>query len=879
MSVARRSKLPMGTVTFLFSDIEGSTRLVQDVGPDVYRSLLETHQGLLRAAFVAHGGVERGTQGDSFTVIFETAPAAVAAAIDAQRAIAAHAWPVGSAVRVRIGVHTGVGLAGGDDYVGLDIHRAARIASVAHGGQTLMSDATRALAAQELPAGTTCLDLGEHRLKDLAVAEHLFEVGISGLTTTFPPLRTTMEAGNLPDRLTTFVGRRRELDELESLLEGVRLLTIVGPGGVGKTSLAIEVARRRAARYADGPWLVRLESVADVEQMAAAIVEALGLVDAGSRTYWEQLRDHAAGRQILLVLDNLEQVRGAGPRLASFLESAPGVVVMATSRSPLRVAGEQVFQLEPLRTSRGDSPDESDAAALFVDRARRVRPGYIPDPADRAAIASICRHMDGLPLGIELAAARVRLLPVPALAARIERHLELPGQGAAGAPSRQRSLTDAIAWSHDLLDLPARRMFARFSVFAGGCRLDEAEAVLGMDPAVGTDVLGGVADLVDQSLVIPGGGVDGPRFRMLETIRAFAGARLADSGELPALRRAHALTYLAQAESEARHLPGRGQQTRLTRLTEDHDNLRAAMAWAIVTEDADVALRFAAAMWRFWQLRGHLDEGHRLVTALLGVPGADRDDSLRMRAVEAAGGIAYWRGDRQATADHYADQLRISIAIGDRQGEADANFNLAHVRGDDVVGLIEGPLNRAGAIYEELGDERGLARVDWGRAQTELASRGPETVGRFLALLSRFEALDDALYVQITTGALAWWNFAAGNMDEAARWCHRGLRICWEAGDWAQSTFDLRAAAVLASLRARYVDAATLLGACDELARTFAIRPPVVLETIVGHSRIVETLGSRLDAETLARARATGAAMSLDEAVDFALRGMDPAAT
>ena len=461
--------------------------------------------------------------------------------------------------------------------------------------------------------------------------------------------------------------------------------------------------------------------------------------------------------------------------------------------------------------------------------------------------------MDGLPLGIELAAARVRLLPVPALAARIEQHLELPGQGTAGAPSRQRSLTDAIAWSHDLLDLAdaaavravlglRRRLPPRGGRGGAGARTRPS----------GPTSSGSVAELVDQSLVIPGAGVDGPRFRMLETIRAFAGTRLTDSGELPALRRAHALAYLELAESEARHLPGRGQPTRLTRLTEDHDNLRAAIAWAIETEDADVALRFAAAMWRFWQLRGHLDEGRTLVTALLGVPGADRDDSLRMRAVEAAGGIAYWRGDRQATADYYADQLRISIAIGDREGEADANFNLAHVRGDDVVGLIEGPLNRAGAIYEELGDERGLARVDWGRAQTELASRGPETVGRFLALLSRFEALDDALYVQITTGALAWWNFAAGNMDEAARWCHRGLRICWEAGDWAQSTFDLRAAAVLASLQARFVDAATLLGACDELARTFGIRPPVVLETIVGHSSIVETLGSRLDAETLA---------------------------
>jgi predicted ATPase len=777
---------------------------------------------------------------------------------------------------VRIGIHTGIGLAGGDDYVGLDIHRAARIASVAHGGQTLVSDSTRALSVHDRPPGTSFIDLGAHRLKDLAVAERIFEVGIDGLTPAFPPLRTLIEAGNLQDRLTTFVGRARELRELEQLLGAARLVTIVGPGGVGKTSIGVELARRAQAGHPDGSWLVRLDAVPDESRMAAAIADALGLVDGGSRSYWEQLRDHAVGRRLLLLLDNLEQVRGAGPALLSFLEGAPGLRIVATSRSPLHVAAEQIYQLEPLPLGNGASSAGSDAVNLFLDRARRVRPGYEPDPVERAAIADICRHVDGLPLGIELAAARVRLLPVRTLAARIERHLELPGPESAEAPVRQRSLTDAIAWSHDLLEPPMRRLFARFSAFVDGCRLEEAEAVLGSDVPTGADVLGGVAELVDQSLVVPGAGIDGPRFRMLETIRNFAADRLIASGELAAIRRGHALAYLDLAESQARYLPGRGQPVRLARLTEDHANLLAAIAWAVETADADVALRFAAAMWRFWQLRGRTDEGWTLMPALLAVAGAERDDHLRMRALEAAGGIAYWRGDRTEAARNYEAQIRIAQTIGDRAGEADGWFNLAHIRSEGILGLDSGPLDRSAALYVELGDERGMARVQWGRAQRRFLERRVDTLEELDDLRRRFEVLDDALYVQLTTGAASWVSLSLGLVEEAARWAARSLRICWESGDWATATFDLRAAAAVTTARNRIADAAILLAAADELGRSFGIRPPVALESLISDRPLGERLGARLSSPDHDVAIAVGSAMSLDEAVDFALRTLVP---
>ena len=609
--------LPTGTVTFLFSDMEGSTRLVQDLGPAVFTEVLERHNAVLREAFGRHGATERGTQGDSFLVMFPEAPAAVAAAADAQRALAGTEWPAAAGVRVRMGLHTGIARLGGDDYVGVDVNRAARIAGLGHGGQVLLSDATRALTADDLPAGVSVRSLGPHRLRDLDRPEPLHQLVIEGLPSDFPPLAAAdSTAGNLPNRLTSFVGRDRELEMLERLLDESALVTLTGPGGAGKTRLAIEIARRRAASFADGAWLVRLEGIEDPELVLDAIAATFGLVESPQTTPIERLQAFLAGRSILLVLDNFEHLMPAAARIHALLERAgPEVRIIVTSRAPLRLGLEQEFPVGQL--------DPSDAIGLFVERARRADPSFGLTDENRSAVAEICDHLDGLPLGIELAASRIGLLPAPVIADQLTRRLDLPGVAPRDLPARQRTLTDAIAWSYSLLDEPARRLLERLSVFAGGFRLAELEAVGGPAPELGAEPIDALSDLVEQSLVESIPGPDVPRYRLLETIQRFGAERLAERDETSLARDRHARAYLALAEEAARNMPSRHQLPWLDRMTVDHDNLRAAFGWALERDDAELAHRLLAASWRFWQFRGHVTEGAARASEVLAMPGGD----------------------------------------------------------------------------------------------------------------------------------------------------------------------------------------------------------------------------------------------------------------
>jgi predicted ATPase/class 3 adenylate cyclase len=606
--------LPTGTVTFLFSDMEGSTRLVQDLGPTTFTEVLERHNAVLREAFGRHGATERGTQGDSFLVMFPEAPAAVAAAADAQRALAGTEWPAAAMVRVRMGLHTGIARLGGDDYVGVDVNRAARICGLGHGGQVLLSDATRALTADDVPDGVSVRSLGQHRLRDLDRPEPLHQLVIEGLPADFPPLAAADgPVGNLPSRLTSFVGRDRELGTLERLLDDAALVTLTGPGGAGKTRLAIETARRRAVQFDDGAWLVRLEGVEDPELVLDAIAGTCSLVESPQTTALERLQAFLAGRSILLVLDNFEHLMPAAERIHALLERAgPDVRVIVTSRAPLRIGLEQEFAVGQL--------DPSDAIGLFVERARRADPTFGLTDENRGAVGEICDHLDGLPLGIELAASRIGLLPAPVIADQLTRRLDLPGVAPRDLPARQRTLTDAIAWSNSLLDEPARRLLERLSVFAGGFRLEELEAVGGPSLELGAQPIDALSDLVEQSLVEPIPGPDVPRYRLLETIQRFGAGRLAERDETSQARDRHARAYLALAEEAARNMPSRHQVPWLDRMTVDHDNLRAAFGWALERDDAELAHRLLAASWRFWQFRGHVTEGVARASEVLAMP-------------------------------------------------------------------------------------------------------------------------------------------------------------------------------------------------------------------------------------------------------------------
>ncbi len=445
--------------------------------------------------------------------------------------------------------------------------------------------------------------LGPHRLRDLDRPEPLHQLVIEGLPSDFPPLAAAdSTAGNLPNRLTSFVGRDRELEMLERLLDESALVTLTGPGGAGKTRLAIETARRRAASFADGAWLVRLEGIEDPELVLDAIAGTFGLVESPQTTPLERLQAFLAGRSILLVLDNFEHLMPAAAQIHALLERAgPEVRIIVTSRAPLRIGLEQEFPVGQL--------DPSDAIGLFVERARRADPSFGLTDENRSAVAEICDHLDGLPLGIELAASRIGLLPAPVIADQLTRRLDLPGVAPRDLPARQRTLTDAIAWSYSLLDEPARRLLERLSVFAGGFRLAELEAVGGPAAELGAEPIDALSVLVEQSLVESIPGPDVPRYRLLETIQRFGAGRLAERDETSQARDRHARAYLALAEEAARNMPSRHQLPWLDRMTVDHDNLRAAFGWALERDDAELAHRLLAASWRFWQFRGHVTEG------------------------------------------------------------------------------------------------------------------------------------------------------------------------------------------------------------------------------------------------------------------------------
>ncbi len=688
MSVA--AGLPTGTVTFLFTDIEGSTRLVQQLGTERFDEVLAAHTQVLRRAF-ADGGHEVRIEGDALFVVFLSAPRAVAAATAAQRALANEAFAHGAEVRVRMGMHTGEGTAAslraGADYVGIDVHRAARIAAVGHGGQVLISDTTRSLVEHALPAGVTLRDLGEHRLKDLAGPEHLFQLVIEGVRSDFPAIRGQGDVpSSVPQQLTSFVGREREIEDGSKALADARLLTLTGPGGTGKTRLSIEIAARVAPDFPDGTHWVPLASIFDPELVLPTIGAALGLADSGSRPVGQRVIEHMREKRALFVIDNFEQVLPAAGSIAEILRAARGVKAIVSSRAPLRVYGEREFPVPPLgvpdRSSRADPErlSQYESVRLFIDRAVAVKPDFRITNDNAPAVAEICARLDGLPLAIELAAARVKLLPVAAMLARLEHSLAMLSGGARDLPERQRTLRGAIAWSHDLLAPVTRRLFEHLAVFVGGASLDEIEAVCGPDDDLGIDILEGVGALVDQSLLRQREADGDARFQMLVTIRDFARERLEGSGDLVDLARRHAAAYLALAERNAAELTGANSGRGLDRMALDHDNLRAAMEWALA-HDASMAMRLGFAMWRFWHMRGHLAEGRGILERVLAFPDQAAPQSSRAKALEAAGGTAYWQGDIDAARAFYLRALelwRAARTAGDRERPLQPDVHVHH---------------------------------------------------------------------------------------------------------------------------------------------------------------------------------------------------------
>jgi len=877
--------LPTGTVTFLFTDIEGSTRLVERLGTAAWTDLLEAHQAIIRSALAAATGVEVKTEGDSFFAVFSSAETAVAAAVAMQRALYAHAWPAEAAVRVRMGLHTGEGVVAPDaDYVGLDVHRAARVASAAHGGQVVLSDTTRALVAGALPAGATLRDLGEHRLKDLSQPERISQLVIDGVPDQFPSLRTLdATPNNLPVMLTDFIGREAVLAEAHRLLEGTRLLTLTGPGGTGKTRLSLQLAADVAERFPDGLYFVALEPISDPALVPSTIAMAMGVQDVGGASVEDRLRDYLRGRTVLLVLDNMEQVTGAALFLGDLLRSAPGLTCIVTSRAALHIYGEQEYPVptlgvpDPAHLPPLEALVQVDGVALFLERARTARPDFRLTEANAPAVARLVAALDGLPLALELAAARVKVLSPEGILERLQGRLDLLGGGARDLPARQQTLRGAIAWSYDLLDPAIQRLFATIAVFVGGFELEAAEAVCGPGsgearPAV--DVLDGLSSLVDQSLLRQEAEHTHPRFVMLETIRSFAFERLEADGEALEMRRRHAEYFADFAETAMPHLTAKDRATWLDRVQDDHDNMRAAITFAVETGDAHLGMRLVYALWRFWQSRAHLQEGADRTAAVLAIPTDELHTELRARALEAGGGIAYWRGHLGDGRTYYDAALAIARAIGDPHLIADGLYNAAMVRNvletNPAADVEEGKgmLREAIRLYQATGDPVGAARALWGLGTAQYFSADwRDAADTFRAAEEGLRGSDDEFMQGWVLHMLGSTEIRLGQLEPALGHIREALTRMKAAGETTGLVLVLDDFADYAAATGDIPRSLRLIGAGRALEDATGTGLAAVTEEVMRRERYREALGSS-DAD---RFVAEGRAMSLDEAVEYAL--------
>ena len=688
--------LPTGTVTLLITDIDGSTRLLQQLG-ERYTTLLDACRSLLHSAFQEWHGHEVDTQGDAFFVAFARASDAVAAAVAAQRSLEDHAWPKGVKMLVRMGLHTGEPQRSAAGYVGLDVHHAARIMSAGHGGQVLLSQTTRDLIEQTLPPGVSLRDLGAHRLKDLQQPSHLFQLVIPGLPSDFPSLKTLDSyPNNLPLQPTPFLGREKEVDAIGQLLlrESTLLVTLTGPGGIGKTRLALQVAAEVSESFPDGTWFVSLAPISDPDLVIPTISQALGLPEARNQTPLEYLKQALQEKKTLLLLDNFEQVVSAASQVADLLLTCPSLKVLVTSREVLHVRAEHDYAVPPLTLPDPKHlPDlvalsQYDAVALFIERAQAVKSAFQVTNTNAPAVAEICVRLDGLPLALELAAARLRLFSPQALLTRLGQRLPLLTSRTRDAPARQHTLRNTIAWSYDLLEASEQRLFRRLCVFVGGMTLPAVEAVcaaLGDEPGA---VLDGLASLMDKSLLRqsePEG--EQPHFVMLETIREYGWDALSASGEAETTRQAHAAYCLALAEEAAPELYGPRIAEWMRRLELEHDNLRAAMGWLLEQGEIAMALRMGAALAWFWDLNYSVHEGWNFLEKAL-VGSEDVAVPVRARGLVAAGYMASMLGHYERGEVLCQEGLALFRTIGDTAGMGEAVFYLArsaYQRGDAVA--------------------------------------------------------------------------------------------------------------------------------------------------------------------------------------------------
>jgi predicted ATPase/class 3 adenylate cyclase len=913
---------PTGTVTFLFTDIEGSTKMWEK-SPHAMQRALSRHDDILRDAIEERGGYVFKTVGDAFCCAFPTAPDALEAALETQRSLLSSEWEQTGPFKVRMALHTGAAEERDGDYFGPPVNRVARLLSAAHGGQVLLSLPTHEMVRDQLPAGVNLAELGEYRLKDLFRPERIFQLSAPGIPSEFPPLRT-LEArpNNLPMQPTPLVGREREAGEVAERLrsEEVRLLTLTGPGGTGKTRLALQAAADLLEEFEDGVFFVALAAITDPELVPSTIAEPLGVMESAGQSLMESLKSYLRQKHLLLVLDNFEQVLEGASVVGELVAACPGLKVLATSRIPLRLYGEQEYAVLPLAL-----PDprvlppvrvltQYEAVRLFVERARAIKADFEVNNQNAPAVAEICARLDGLPLAIELAAARVRLLSPHDMLTRLNNRLKLLKGGPRDLPTRQQTLRGTIDWSYELLTEEEKTLFGRLSVFSGGRTLEAIEEIC--DPGGDIDALEGIESLLEKNLLRREEVVGGEsRFVMLETVHEYAREKLQESGETDAIQRRHAEFFLEVAEEAEPKLRGPEQGEWLERLETDHDNLRVALRWLLEHERPEMVLRLAGALWRFWYARGYLGEGRRWLEEALALSG--EATALRVRVLNGAGHLAWTQGDLKQAATLREEGLKLSRQMGDKAGVA-ASLNglsfVARMRGEYLA--ARSLAQQALAIHRELSDRWGIGLSLFlsGAAAT---FQGDYAAARPLLeeALAVCREVGDLEYISDSLGVLGIMyvnqeDYAAARpvLEEALRImrtledrrgiakclsvlgdialeqrehraarsrCEEALMMFRDLGDKWWIAWSLEGLAKVAAAQKQHTRAVRLFGSAKALRDSAGVSGPAHQRALC--ERYLAAARDQLDEAAFAAAWDEGRAMILDEAISYALEGEEEA--
>ena len=930
---------PTGTITFLFTDIEGSTKLWED-HPAAMRLALARHDFLLRETISAQEGFIFKTVGDAFCAAFATAPSALTAALTAQLALAAEPWAAETPLRVRMALHVGAAEERDGDYFGPALNRAARLLSAGHGGQTLLSLAAQELTRDLLPESASLHDLGPHRLKDLTRPETVFQLVHPALPGAFPPLRSMDNPAlpnNLPQQTTSFIGREREVAEIKALLPAARLLTLAGTGGTGKSRLSLQVAADLLDLYPDGTWLIELAALSDPALVPQTVAQILGVREERDKPPLQALEEWLRARHLLLILDNCEHLLPACAALAArLLQSCPRVQILASSREPLNVAGEQIYRVPSLslpdlkQSQTVEIVSQYEAVSLFIERAQAVQSSFAVTSANAPAVAQICVHLDGIPLAIELAAARVRSLSVTEIHSRLNQRFRLLTGGSRTVLPRQQTLRALIDWSYDLLTDPEKALLRRLSVFAGGWTFGAAEAVCAGEPVEDWEVLDLLTALVDKSLAVAEPAGDGTRYFLLKTIGQYARDRLCDAGEEYAVCTRHRDEFLGLAERARPEIQGPGQLLWLDKLEAEHDNLRAALDWCLEDpEGAQPGLRLASDLFFLWWMRGYFEEGHYYYALTLKRAEAQERTAVRAKALSRAGGLLSIYGDAASARPLFEEGLAIAREIGERKSEANLWCNLGDIATGDDLPAARTALTRSLEMHRELENRSGIAHAamllgnaallegDHAAARAlheeslaiSRALGNPQKTGHALWCLAR-DDIDQGDYARVQGllkecitlfgGLKDSWSLSAAlalagvaalqtqEYDRAGPLLAEHLRLVVQMGLNQSAPWVLRCLGRVAAHRQDWVRAARLLGAADGLQSVPGSPPSFPADTDSAgradgaasflspeEAQAVTAARRALGLEKFAAAWSAGWVLPLEQAAKYALEDPD----